>query len=500
VPCAEKTQFFDRMEEQGLALTYDDVRLRTGYGDGAELPTELDITSQFARGIDLKVPFVSAAMDTVTGHRMAIEMGKLGGLGVIHAAMSIEDQRDAVRRVKMAVNDVIDKPRTADQDETLKSVLNRCAKEGYDFRSFPVTNGQKKLVGLITGKDFDFPDSHDVPVSSVMTPIDQLVTASVGTSIEDAYRIMQKARKTTLPLLNEDGTVSGLYLFSNVSRIHRDIDDYNVDGNNQLISAAAVSTISPTSDTMERIAALEKYLDAVVIDTADGDSFYAVRTLDEVKSAFPNLKVVMGNISEGGSARVFAVHKADGIKVGQGPGSICTTRREIGIGMPQVTAVYEAVKALGTKYSDVPVCADGGITQHGDIPIAIAAGARSIMMGKMLAGTSEAPGDKLTLPDGTSVKRYRGMGSQEALADNNASRERYSAQNGVVLPEGISAQVAYEGPASNVISLCVAALRKGMRYVKTPDIEALRENGRFIRITNAGLRESHPHDVDVIIV
>jgi IMP dehydrogenase len=492
----EKEQFFETMEEQGLALTFDDVRLRTQSGASTELPPLIDIQSQFSRGVKLKVPFVSAAMDTVTSGEMAIEMAKLGGLGVIHSAMPISDQRREVRRVKKEVNGLIEEPITVNQDDSLESVLNMAENRKFNFRTFPVVDGSNKLVGLISGKDFEYPDDHSGSVSSAMTPFERILVAPEGTTIEEAYYKMQSEKRNTLPLLKDDGTVGGLYVFSDVSRIHRNIDHYNVDGNGQLISAAAVSTISPTSDTMERIGALEKYLDVVVLDTADGDSFYAFQTLDAIKADYPDLDIVVGNVSEGASARELAEHGADGIKVGQGPGSICTTRRETGIGMPQVTAVHDSIKALGKDFADVPVCADGGIAQQGDIAIAFAAGAHSVMMGRMLAGTKEAPGELFTRSDGSVWKRYRGMGSQEALQDNAASRERYGAQGGVFLPEGVSAQVGYEGPVEGVLSLCVLALRKSMRYVKAPDLTYLRESTNLRRITNAGLRESHPHDVD----
>lgn len=496
MPSLEKKQFFEKMEEQGVALTFDDVRLRTQSGSTAELPQVIDIQSQFSREVSLKVPFVSAAMDTVTSGDMAIEMAKIGGLGVIHSAMTIAEQRTEVRRVKKEVNGLIEEPICVDQDSSLQSVLNMCSDRKFNFRTFPVVDTNRMLVGVISGKDFEYPDDYSGPVSSAMTPVDSIIVAPTGTSIEDAYHKMQSAKKNILPLLSADGTVGGLYVFSDVSRIYRNIDHYNVDANGQLISAAAVSTISPTSDTMERIETLEKYLDVVVLDTADGDSFYAFKTLDEIKSTFPDLNIVVGNVSEGASARELAEHGADGIKVGQGPGSICTTRRETGIGLPQVTAVHDCVEALGNDFADVPVCADGGIAQHGDIAIAFAAGGHSVMMGRMLAGTKEAPGELYTRSDGSIWKRYRGMGSQEALMENAASRERYATQGGAFLPEGITAQVGYEGPVDVVLSLCILALRKSMRYVKAPDITYLRENTNLRRITNAGLRESHPHDVD----
>jgi len=292
--------------------------------------------------------------------------------------------------------------------------------------------------------------------------------------------------------LDEDGTVRGLYLFSDVSRIFRDAVQYNVDENGQLRTGAAVST---GLDTLKRVEALSEYLDVVVIDTADGDSYYAFETLKKIRTAFPDLDIVVGNVSEGRSARELAEAGANGIKVGQGPGSICTTRRETGIGTPQVTAVYECVKALGKDFAHIPVCADGGIKDHGDIPIAFAAGTQSVMMGRMLAGTEEAPGEIITRRDGSRFKIYRGMGSKSALEMNLASRERYGANGDIFLAEGVEAPVPLDGKVEDVLKLCLLALCKGMSYVKAPDLAAHRYGTLFTRITNAGLVESHPHNV-----
>lgn len=491
----EKVEFFEKMEQEGLALTFDDVRLSTGSGDRSQLPDTLDISSRFSQHVELKVPFVSAAMDTVTSGDMAIAMAKLGGLGVIHAAMPLEDQRVEVRRVKMEINGLILKPVTVNENETLESVLKTCTENRFSFRTFPVTNDQEKFVGILTEDDFKYPDNLLARVGEAMTPADKVTSAPVGTTLEEAYHQMQKKKINTLPLLN-DGTVEGLYLFRDVSRIYRAVGQYNVDPEGSLRSAAAVST---GKDTLERIERIRKYLDVVVIDTADGDSYFAFKTLQEIKAVYPDLDVVVGNISDGSSARQLAEAGADGIKVGQGPGSICTTRRETGIGMPQVTAVYECVKALGKDFAHIPVCADGGIKDHGDIPIAFAAGAHSVMMGRMLAGTKEAPGEVLQRRDGSRVKVYRGMGSPSALQENAASRERYGAtDSNIFLAEGVEAQVPYEGKIDEVLGLCALALRKSMRYVKAPDITYMREQTRLFRITNAGLRESHPHDIDII--
>jgi IMP dehydrogenase len=409
--------------------------------------------------------------------------------------MSIEDQYKEVRRVKKASNGLIEEPIKVQDTDTLEEVLKLCEKKRYTFRTFPVTDSNGNFVGVLTGDDFKYPDSLSVIVEKAMRPADQVVVAAVGTTLEDAYGIMQGHKINTLPLLDEAGVISGLYLFSDVSRNVRDAGSYNVDENRQLRVAAAIST---GVHALERVEALSKYVDAVVIDTADGDSYYAFQTLKAVKAEFPEMEVVVGNISDGASARALAEVGANGIKVGQGPGSICTTRRETGIGMPQVTAVYESVRALGREYAHIPVCADGGIKDHGDIPIAFAAGASSVMMGRMLAGTDEAPGAVITRGDGTRIKVYRGMGSAGALQSNEASRERYEASGRLFLPEGVESFVPHEGSVEDVLGLCILALRKGMRYVKAPDLEYHRENTLLKRISGSGLRESHPHDVEVV--
>ena len=493
---AQKELFFERMEAQELALTYDDVRIRTRSNQHEPLPDILSIESQFSTNVELKVPFVSAAMDTVTNSDMAIAMAKLGGLGVIHAAMSIDTQRQEVRRVKKAVHGLIDKPITVSPYDTLQDVETMREENQFTFRTFPVIDKQGKLVGVITGNDFEYPDNLGVKVGEAMKPVGEVSVASRKTSLQEGYELMQARKINTLPLLTKSGKLKGMYLFSDVKRAIRDVNNYNVDDNHQLRTAAAVST---GKDVMERVEALYKYADVIVIDTADGDSYYAFETLRKIKQKYPDLDVVVGNISDGDSARELAVAGANGIKVGQGPGSICSTRRETGIGMPQVTAVWDAKKALGKKFAHIPVCADGGITQHGDIPIAIAARADAVMMGSKLAGTAEAPGKIIKLKNGTLVKVYRGMGSESALRDNEASRDRYGTKGGgKILPEGIEAYVPYVGSVEDVIGLCAAALRKGMSYAKSVDLADHQENARFKRITGSGLRESHPHDVEVI--
>jgi IMP dehydrogenase len=492
-----KEAFFLKMDLAELALTYDDVRMRTRFRH-EPLPETLDVSSQFSVNIPLKEPFVSAAMNTVTESPMAIAQAEFGGVGVIHAAMSIEDQRREVRRVKFASNGLIDKPITVNESRTLAQVKRDMAEREFDFTTFPVVDSDGKMSGILTGRDFDFfADSLDTTtVLGAMTPFERVRSAPEGTSLREAYAIMQKNKLTMLPLLNDRRELKGMYLWSDVARNINAADKYNVDENGQLYAVAAVST---GPETMERVEALSDYADGIVIDTADGDSSYMFKTLKAIKQKYPDLDVIVGNISDGASARELAKYGADGIKVGQGPGSICTTRRETGIGMPQVSAVHACVRALGRKYRHIPVCADGGITNYGDIPIAIAAGASSVMMGKMFAGTDESPGILITRTrDGVTTrgKIYMGMGSERALRENKASRERYGVDSGVFLAEGIEAFVPYAGSVEDVLKLCSDGLRKGMRYAKAPTLDYHRKNTLLKRITHAGLRESHPHDVE----
>lgn len=490
-----KPAFFEAMELQGVALTYDDVTLCTGPSQVS--PGEVDIQSKFSTNVEVKNPLISAAMDTVTEANMAIAMAKLGGLGVVHAGLSVEDQRREVRRVKLHLNGLIENPITIQPDETLADVLTMCDRRGFDFRTFPVVDDEQRLIGILTQSAFDFSEelSRD-KVHQAMTPVDQVTTGSAQLDKSDAYGLMKEHKRKMLPLIHEDGTVAGLYILSDVLRLVRgNPDQYNLDNAGRLRVAAAVPT--DPEEALERVGAMEDYLDVAVIDTAQGDSKYAIETLIKLKENVRDIDIVIGNISEGVSARLLAEHGADGIKVGQGPGSICTTRVETGIGTPQVTAVYECVKAIREAGKDIPVCADGGIVSPGDISTAIAAGAHTVMMGSKLAGTKESPGEIEQLTDGKLVKFYRGMGSASALRDNPASRKRYQVTGDKPLAEGVEAYVPYVGPVSDPVSHYIKSLRKSMSYVGAPDIETHRADTRFRRITNAGVRESHPHDVQI---
>lgn len=485
----KKDEFFEKMGAQGLALTYDDVRLKTGYSTVP--PSHVNLKSMFSRRVGLNIPIASAAMDTVTDGAMAIAIAKQGGIGVIHRNLSPKEQATQVKRSKYHLNGLIEKPTTVRESDTLESVLHRRNEKKYSFHSFPVLGSDGRLVGLLTRNDFDFCSDSSLPVSRVMTT--ELVTAPSGTTLNEAYDIMSRQKKKILPLVDTDHRLAGMYVFSDVARIRRGSSSiYNLDEAGHLRVAAAIGV---DDDAFERIELLGRHVDVVVIDTAHGDSEPVFRTLRAIKKMNPLFDVVVGNVSEGESAKRLVLAGADGIKVGQGPGAICTTRIVAGIGAPQVTAVYNCAKAI--EGSGVPICADGGIRYSGDIPIAIGAGAHSVMLGSVLAGTKEAPGDSI-MREGVPVKVYRGMGSLAAMETHRASRERYGQtekDGGKLVPEGVETVVPFRGNVEDVLYQYVGGLRAGMGYVGAADIEELREKADFRRILEAGIRESHPHDV-----
>ncbi len=480
----------ERARKEGLALTFDDVRLRTGYAEF--MPDQVNVESKFSRNVGLKIPVVSAAMDTVTEFGLAIELAKLGGMGVIHRSLCVEDQADHVERVKHHLNGLIEKPICVYKDESVPTILAKREEKGYPFHSFPVLSRDGKLVGIVTGNDFEFCGDSQLNVGDIMST--ELISAPRDTTIDMAYDLMRSKKKKILPLVTENGEVAGMYVFSDVKRIKtRSAETYNVDNKGQLRVAAAVGT---GDEALERVERLSKRADVIVIDTAHGDSKSVIDTLREIKRNY-SLDVVVGNVSIGESAKRLVEAGADGIKVGQGPGSICTTRVIAGIGRPQVSAVYDCAKALA-EYG-VPICADGGLRSSGDIPIAIASGAHSVMMGSMLAGTEEAPGN-IVFVDGRQWKSYRGMGSIGAMETSRSSRERYLQQQtgkNQLIPEGVEGLVPYKGKLGDVIFQYVGGLRRGMGYVGASTIEELREKGDFDRITAAGFSESHPHDIKI---
>jgi IMP dehydrogenase len=487
-----KKAALEKAYEDGFALTFDDIRLRTGYSE--TIPDKVSLQTRFSRNVLLKIPIVSAAMDTVTEHKMAIELAKLGGIGVIHKNLSIEEQVREVGRVKHHLNGLIEKPICANEEDKVKDVLNKIEQNGYDFHSFPVLNSYNRLVGLLTRNDFEFCPDNEMKVRQIMTR--DLVTARQGTSIKEAYDIMKSTKKKVLPLVSPLGEVVGMYIFSDVIRIVTgSAESYNVDSKGQLRVAASIGVGEEALERAKRL--IEKNIDVIVIGTAHGDSKGVLDTLKTLKQIYPQVDVVVGNISTGESAKNVIEAGADGILVGQGPGSICTTRIIAGIGRPQVSAVYECSK-IADMY-DVPVCADGGLKNSGDITVAIAAGAHSVMMGSMLAGTEETPGS-LIFVEGRQWKSYRGMGSLGALEAHKGSRERYhqpGKNSNELIPEGVEGLVPYKGSLKNILIQYVGGLKSGMGYVGAKNIQELRDKGEFDRITGAGLKESHPHDIKI---
>lgn len=489
-----KQTFFEQLKEAGIAITFDDVRLRTIVVEDRRISSsETDIASRFSRNVSLKVPIVSSPMDTVTESDMAIAMAMLGGLGIIHGALSIEKQAAEVRRVKLYRNGLIEKPVTVQTKDSIAAVLRMREENNYDFSTFPVLDESGKFAGVFTQTDVDYCGDPAELVEQHMTPLDQVVYAPPSIIPQAAFDVMRHNGKlNTLPLVAQDGTLAGMYIKSDVLRVVNDNPkNYNLDANGRLCVGAAVPT--DPDEAVARVQAMGKHVDVIVIDTANGNSPYMFETLARLKE-ITKVDIVAGNVSEAHSARLLAEAGADGIRVGQGGGSICTTRKETGIGTPQVTAIYECSQAVAEF--DIPVCADGGLKDKGDIPIAFAAGAESVMMGNMLAATKESPGQVSVLESGKMVMKYRGMGSLGALQDNAASRKRYGASGkGPIMPEGVETELPYKGSVRDVLPVYAAALRKSMEYIGAPDIPALREDAQFWRITSAGLRESHPHDI-----
>tara|TARA_B100000609_G_C17222987_1_gene442090 strand:+ start:9330 stop:10838 length:1509 start_codon:yes stop_codon:yes gene_type:complete len=486
----KKDAFFAKMDNLGLALTYDDVRLKSGYSE--TMPHEISIESKFSRNVPLKIPLISAAMDTVTEHRLATEMAFLGGLGVIHRNLTPERQAAEVVRVKNHLNARIEKPTCVYEDETIEQLINKRDEEELTFHSFPVLDRENRLVGIITKNDFDFCDQPSITVKEAMTT--QVIKSHPETTIAEAYDMMFKNKKKLLPLVDKEGFVQGLYVFSDVQRVITGTSpNCNTDPKGQLRVAAAIGTGEKALERARHL--IKANVDVLVIDTAHGDSKPVFETLKAIKRTHSRIDVVVGNISEGPSARRLIDAGADGIKIGQGPGSICTTRIIAGIGSPQVSAVYQCSKAI--RGSGIPLCADGGVRYSGDITIGIGAGADSVMMGSMLAGTLESPGSKIFL-NGRQWKYYRGMGSLSAMLSSRSSRERYRQKDiEKLIPEGVEGMVPYKGKLNDVLVQYIGGLRSGMGYVGAADIDELHEKADFHRISASGRAESHPHNIQI---
>ena len=476
----------NKFVDQGL--TYDDVLLVPAFSE--TLPREVNITSKFTRNIHLNVPMVSAAMDTVTESKMAIAMAREGGIGVLHKNMTIADQADKVRMVKRAESGMILDPVTLTKDATVGDAQHNMAL--YKIGGIPITDDAGQLKGIVTNRDLRFERDLKRPITEVMTT-ENLITVKQGISLSDAEEILQAHKIEKLPVIDDNNFLVGLITFRDITK-HTDKPIANKDAYGRLRVAAAIGV---TGDAVERTEALVKAgVDAIVIDTAHGHTKGVVDVLKLVKDNFPSLDVVVGNIATAAAAKYLVENGADAVKVGIGPGSICTTRIIAGVGYPQLSAVMAVANAI--KGSGVPVIADGGIRYTGDIPKAIAAGADSVMLGSLLAGTKESPGETI-IYEGRKFKSYRGMGSVEAMKKGSKDRYFQDVEDDIkkLVPEGIVGRVPYKGELFESIHQFVGGLRAGMGYCGTASIEALKENGQFVQITAAGIRESHPHNIQI---
>lgn len=470
--------------KEGLA--YDDVLLIPQYSE--ILPRDVDITSRLTKKIKLNVPVISAAMDTVTEGAMAIAMAQEGGIGIIHKNMTIEKQAAEVRKVKRSESGMIHDPITLPESALLTEAL-QIMKENK-IGGIPIVDKNMKLLGILTNRDLRFQKNLEISVSEIMTK-ENLITGSIGTDLAEAEKILTKYKVEKLPLVDKQNKLIGLITYKDIMKVKSRPNSCR-DGLGRLRVGAAVGV---TPDTLDRVKALvHNGVDAVVIDTAHGHSKGVIDMLKKIKKEFPKLEVIVGNIATGEAARDLVKAGADAVKVGIGPGSICTTRIIAGVGFPQFSAVYEVSEAI--KGSGVPVIADGGIRHTGDIPKAIAAGASSIMAGSLFAGVEESPGETIIF-ESRKYKTYRGMGSVEAMHEGSKDRYFQDTEDDIkkLVPEGIVGRVSFKGGLSEVIYQLIGGLRAGMGYCGAKDIESLQRKAKFVRITQSGMAESHPHDV-----
>ena len=470
-------------------LTFDDVLLIPAYSN--VLPTQVSLQARFSRHIQLNIPFVTAAMDTVTESAMAIAIAREGGIGVIHKNMPIDEQARQVAIVKRAENGMIYDPVTIRRGKTVQDALRMMAE--YHIGGIPVVDGENHLVGIVTNRDLRFERHMDRLVDDVMTK-ENLVTTHQQTDLSNAAQILQENKIEKLPVVDGDNHLIGLITYKDITKA-KNKPNACKDDKGRLRVAAGVGV---TVDTLERAQALvDAGVDAIVIDTAHGHSAGVVGKLHEVKSAFPELDVVVGNVATGAAAKYLYDNGADGVKVGIGPGSICTTRVVAGVGVPQLSAVYDVFSVL--KDTDVPLIADGGLRYSGDIVKALAAGGNCCMIGSLVAGTEESPGDTF-IYNGRKFKTYRGMGSLEAMGQKNGSKDRYFQSDTTdvkkLVPEGIAGRVPYKGTVQEVLYQLTGGLRSGMGYCGAHNIDEL-HGAKFTRITNAGVMESHPHDITI---
>lgn len=477
---------FKSWENFKEGLTYDDVLLVPLYSE--VLPRNVDISSNLTKKIKLNVPIISAAMDTVTEGAMAIAMAQEGGIGILHKNMSIEEQAKQVRKVKRSESGMIHDPITLPESALLKEALN-IMKENK-IGGIPIVDKNKELMGILTNRDVRFQKNLELSVSEVMTKTN-LVTGHLGTDLLEAEKILTKHKVEKLPLVDKQNRLIGLITYKDIMKV-KSRPKSSRDNLGRLRVGAAIGV---TSDTLERVGALvQNGVDVVVIDTAHGHSRGIIEMLKKIKKEFPKLEVIAGNIATGEAARDLVKAGADAIKVGIGPGSICTTRVIAGVGFPQFSAVYEVAQAI--KSSGVPIIADGGIRFTGDIPKAIAAGASSVMAGSLFAGVEESPGETV-IYEGRKYKTYRGMGSIEAMQHGSKDRYFQDTEDDIkkLVPEGIVGRVSFRGGLTEVMYQLVGGLRAGMGYCGAKDIKVLQKKAKFVRITHSGIEESHPHDV-----
>ncbi len=470
----------------GEGITFDDVLLVPQYSE--VIPNDVSLKTRLTRGITLNVPFMSACMDTVTEHRMAIAMARQGGIGIIHKNMSIERQAEEVDMVKRSENGVITDPFSLSPENTIAEADRLMAK--FRISGVPITE-EGKLVGIITNRDIKFVEDFNQPIKNAMTSMEEgLITAKEGVTLEEAKQILGKARVEKLPIVDDEGNLKGLIT---IKDIEKQIKYPNAakDSQGRLLCGAGVGA---TPDIIKRIDALvAANVDVVVVDSAHGQSANIIRTIKMIKEKYPELQVIAGNVATARGTEDLINAGVDAVKIGIGPGSICTTRVVAGIGVPQISAVMDAYE-VAKKY-DVPIIADGGIKYSGDVTKAIAAGASVCMFGSMLAGCEESPGET-ELYQGRKYKVYRGMGSIAAM--ENGSKDRYFQANAKKLvPEGVEGRVAYKGSVEDVIYQLIGGLRSGMGYCGAPDIPTLQETGEFVKISAASLKESHPHDIQI---
>ena len=474
--------FEEKFAKQGL--TFDDVLLVPAKSD--VLPKDVEVNTRLTRNISLNIPIISSGMDTVTEARMAIAMAREGGLGIIHKNMTIEQQANEIDKVKRSENGIIVDPLFLSPEHTLKDVQDLM--ERYHISGVPITQ-QDRLVGILTNRDLRFETDLSKRIGECMTR-EHLITAPMGTSLDEAKEILRKHRIEKLPLVDERGHLKGLITIKDIEKAQK-YPNSAKDSKGRLLVGAAVGV---GSDMLDRVAAIvAAKVDVIVVDTAHGHSQGVIESVKTIKKSYPNVDLIAGNVATEEATRALFEAGVDAVKVGIGPGSICTTRVIAGIGVPQITAVYECAKAAAEF--GLPIIADGGIKYSGDVVKALAAGANVVMVGNLLAGTEESPGETI-IYQGRSYKVYRGMGSLGAMA--KGSKDRYFQENmDKLVPEGIEGRVPYKGPVSETMFQMVGGLRAGMGYCGVKNIEALRTETKFIRITSAGLKESHPHDVNI---